>query len=61
LELAEKYGIFKKVSTRYQLPDGSSVFGKHIDEEPEKYYTEDVLKLIEQGVQKEFKYGTGDE
>jgi hypothetical protein len=55
--LAEKYKIFKKVSTRYQLPDGSSCFGKNINEEPEKYYTESVMALLEQAVQQEFKYG----
>jgi len=57
LELAEKYKIFKKVSTRYQLLDGSSCFGKNINEEPEKYYTESVMALLEQAVQQEFKYG----
>ena len=61
LDLAEKYGIFKKVSTRYQLPDGTSAFGKNINEDPEKYFTEDVLKQLEVAVQKEFKYGVSDE
>ena len=28
LEMAEAAGIFKKVSTRYEMPDGSKVFGK---------------------------------
>ena len=28
LDIAEKYGIFKKVSTRYELPDGSKVQGR---------------------------------
>ena len=31
LDLAEKYGIIKKVSTRYELPDGTKVFGKTIN------------------------------
>jgi len=61
LDLAEKYGIFKKVSTRYQLPDGSMVFGKNINESPEKYYTESVMASLEEAVQKEFKYGRGEE
>ena len=60
LEIAEKYRIFKKVSTRYQLPDGSSVFGKSINENPEKYYTEEVLALIEKAVEQEFKYGASE-
>ncbi len=57
LELAEKYGIFKKVSTRYQLPDGSSAFGKNINEDPEKYFTKEVMEQLEVAVQQEFKYG----
>jgi RecA/RadA recombinase len=61
LELAEKHGIFKKVSTRYQMPDGTSVFGKNINENPEKYFTDDVLQQLELAVQKEFKYGVSDE
>jgi RecA/RadA recombinase len=61
LDLAEKHGIFKKVSTRYQLPDGTSVFGKNINENPEKYFTEEVLLQLEAAVQKEYKYGAGDE
>ena len=61
LDIAEKHGIFKKVSTRYQLPDGSSAFGKNINEDPEKYFTDDVLKQLEIAVQKEFKYGVNDE
>ena len=61
LELAEKHGVFKKVSTRYQLPNGTSVFGKNINEDPEKYYTEDVMQQLELAVQKEFKYGVNDE
>ena len=61
LELAEKYNVFKKVSTRYQLPDGSSAFGKHIMEDPEKYFTADVLNEIEQAVKKDFRYGIGEQ
>ena len=38
LELAEKYEIFKKVSTRYELPDGSKQFGKAILNDPETYF-----------------------
>ncbi len=57
LELAEKHGIIKKSSTRYELPDGSLAFGKHINEEPEKYFTDEVMKRLEEAAQKEFKYG----
>jgi RecA/RadA recombinase len=57
LELAEKYNIIKKVSTRYELPDGTKVFGKNINEEPEKYFTPDVLAQLEVAAKKEFSYG----
>lgn len=58
LELAEKYRIFNKVSTRYELPDGSKVFGKEINNNPTKYYTEEVLAKLEEVARKEFSYGT---
>lgn len=57
LDLAEKYGIFKKVSTRYELPNGKTAFGKQINNNPEDYYTEEVLKAIDDAARQEFKYG----
>jgi hypothetical protein len=61
-EIAEAAGIFKKVSTKYQLPDGKTYFGKTIKENPEKFFTEDVLKQIDEWTQKNFMYGgSGDE
>ena len=60
LELAEKYDIFKKVSTRYELPDGSKQYGKTILSEPDKYFTEEIMKKLEECAEKEFKYGSSD-
>lgn len=57
LELAEKYNVIKKVSTRYELPDGSKVFGKNINEDPEKYFTPEVLAQLDACAKKEFLYG----
>ena len=57
LELAEKHGVFKKVSTRFELPDGSKQFGKTILNDPTTYFTEDVMNQLEEAAQKEFKYG----
>ena len=57
LELAEKYDIFKKVSTRYELPDGSKQFGKTILNDPETYFTKEVMEKLEEAASKEFKYG----
>ena len=58
LEIAEEAGIFKKVSTRYELPDGTKVFGKSINDEPEKYFTKEILKQIDDTTRKKFLYGT---
>ena len=57
LDLALKYDIFKKVSTRIELPNGEKAFEKNINEEPERFFTEDVMKRLEEAVAKEFKYG----
>jgi RecA/RadA recombinase len=57
LEIAEEAGIFKKVSTRYELPDGTKVFGKSINDEPEKYFTKEILKQIDETTKKKFLYG----
>ena len=57
LDLALKYGIFKKNGTRVELPDGTTQFGKTINNEPEKYFTQEVLELINEAAKKEFLYG----
>jgi RecA/RadA recombinase len=56
--IAVKYGIFKKVSTRIELPNGKTAFEKTINSDPEKYFTEDVMMQLEVAVAKEFKYGS---
>ena len=58
VEIAEKYEIFKKVSTRFEMPDGTKVFEKAIVKNPEKYFTEDVMKRLEEAVFQEFNYGS---
>jgi len=60
LDLAEKYNIIKKVSTRYELPDGRKVFGKAINENPSDYFTDDILQQLEDAARKEFMYGQTD-
>ena len=57
LELAEKYEIFKKVSTRYELPDGSKQFGKAILSDPETFFTKDIMHKLDLAAETEFKYG----
>jgi RecA/RadA recombinase len=57
LTLAEKYDIIKKVSTRYEFPDGTKAFEKAIYREPEKYFTDEIMKQLDEAASKEFKYG----
>lgn len=61
LELAEEFDVIKKVSTRYELPDGTKVFGKEINNNPEKYFTPDILKQLDECAKKKFSYGLGTE
>jgi len=61
IELGEEAGVFKKVSTRYEMPDGSKVFGKNINENPEKYFTKEVLDKIDETAKRKFQYGSDEE
>ena len=58
VQIAEKYEIFKKVSTRFEMPDGTKVFEKAIIKNPEKYFTDDIMKQLEDAVFQEFNYGS---
>lgn len=60
LELAEEAGIFKKVSTRFELEDGTKIFGSQIMKDPEKYFTKEVLDKINDHAKIKFCYGTGE-
>ena len=57
LDLAIDAGIFKQVSTRIELPDGTKQYAKTINNNPEQYFTEDIMKKLEEIALKEFKYG----
>ena len=57
LDLALKYEIFKSISTRIELPDGSKTFGKTINNNPEKFFTEDIMHQLNIAAETEFKYG----
>jgi hypothetical protein len=57
VDIAVNSGVFKKNSTRIELPDGSKVFEKTIYENPEKYFTKDVLEQLDKAVYNEFSYG----
>jgi RecA/RadA recombinase len=61
LDIALKHNIFKKVSTKVELPDGTKVFEKHINNNPEKYFTKEILDRVNDACKKEFFYGGIDE
>lgn len=58
VDFAVDHGVFKKVSTRIELPDGTKVFSKAIYKNPEKYFTKEILDQLDAIYQKEFTYGS---
>ncbi len=61
VDLGIKHGILKKVANKVQFPDGKSDFESKINKDPAKWFTEDVLKVLEDAAAKEFKYGQDEE
>jgi RecA/RadA recombinase len=59
IDLALEHGIFKKMATKIDVGDGKTYFEKQIINNPEKFFTEDVLAKIDLAAQKEYSYGTG--
>ena len=57
LDLALKYNMFKQVSTRIELPDGTKQYAKTINNDPENYFTKDIMDLLDEAASKEYKYG----
>jgi RecA/RadA recombinase len=57
LGLAEKFDIIKKVSTRYEFPNGDKAFESQIKKHPEKYFTPEILTAIDDACKNEFLYG----
>lgn len=60
-QIAEEMGIFKKLARQYELPDGTKVFGKNLEEEPEKYFTKEILDRIDEGCRVRFGLGVEEE
>ena len=56
LDLAERHEIFKKSGTRYDTPHGLH-YAKTIYGEPEKFFTPEVMKQLDEAAKKEFSYG----
>lgn len=57
IDLAVGFGIFKKVSTKIELPNGDKLFEVVIERNPEKYFTKEILDAIDEKCKDEFLYG----
>ena len=60
LPLAVKAGVFTKLPKGYEYA-GKRVYEKEINASPEEFYTEDVLRVLDDTARKEFQYGTHQE
>lgn len=58
LDLAVKHDIFKKSTKGIGMPDGSFTASKNVENEPEKFFTKDILEKLDEAAKKEFSYGT---
>ena len=56
LELGEIGGLWKNVAGRYEI-NGKKVYDKEIYKNPEKYFTDDILKKLDETAQRTFLYG----
>jgi RecA/RadA recombinase len=56
-DLAVEAGVWKKLSTKYETPEGS-FFGKAIMKDPERFFTKEVLDAIDGVCREKFCYGS---
>ena len=55
IELGLKYEVFEKKGTRIKVGD-SSVYPKTMLEDPEKYFTPEIMQALDECAKKEFSY-----
>ena len=56
LGLGEKHGVFTKAGNRFQIGE-AKVYPKNIYENPEKYFTPEVMQALDECAKKEYSYG----
>ena len=56
LELGEKYEVFTKAGNRYEIGE-KKVYPKAILENPEEYFTPEIMQALDECARKEFSYG----
>jgi RecA/RadA recombinase len=57
LQLGDRHSVFEKAGARYVF-DGKSYYEKSILQEPEKFFTEEVMNKLDHAAQLEFAYGS---
>lgn len=60
-DLAVEAGVFKKVSTRLEMPDGTKIFQSQVEKDPERWFTKEVLDQIDVYCKKKFCYGSDED
>lgn len=58
LEYAVAWDVVEKVGNKYKFPNGDTAFEKAIKKNPEKFWTDEVLKALDVHVGKNFKYSS---
>ena len=61
LPFAEKAGVFKRIGNRYEVGDGRKLYEKAIMDNPEEFFTQEVLEKINEVIHTEFSYGEAEE
>ena len=56
-DLAIEAGIWKSQGGRIEVHDGRKVFGKNIANNPNDFFTEDILKQLDTFCKKKYNYG----
>ena len=57
LDLGTKYGLFKKLGNKYELPNGDKRFESYILKNAESIFTPELLTKLDEFARKEYLYG----
>ena len=57
VDLGINAGVFKKAGNRILIPDQTKLYAKTIYDNPQKYFTSDIMEKIEEYVKREYTYG----
>lgn len=60
LDLGEEFNIIPRIGNKYEFPDGSKHFQKAIYNEPERFFTTEIMQRLEEAANKKFQYGDHD-